>query len=120
LIRLYDHYEDICTRFFNHDANFVASLDKAFHALLNERRKMKQPEVLARYCDQMLRRQNKLPVEEQERKLKRAIKLFGYLDDKDIFQKFYTRAMAKRLISESSASEDLELMVISLLRASII
>lgn len=43
--------------------------------------------------------------------------LFKYVDDKDIFQKFYTRSLAKRLISGSSVSNDLEMVIISQLKS---
>jgi len=32
--------------------------------------------------------------------------IFGYLYDKDIFQKFYAKMLAKRLIHATSASEE--------------
>jgi cullin 2 len=34
--------------------------------------------------------------------------LFKYLDDKDVFQKFYSKMMAKRLIHQLSISMDME------------
>ncbi|RKP08790.1 Cullin [Thamnocephalis sphaerospora] len=116
LAQLHDHYEGLCIRFFNNDPSFIAAFDKAFHALLNDRIKLRQPEALAKHCDQLLRKPSKQTIEALEERLRMLIKLFGYLDDKDVFQKFYTRAMARRLISDASLAEELELTVISLLR----
>lgn len=34
--------------------------------------------------------------------------VFKYIEDKDVFQTFYSKMLAKRLIHGTSASEDLE------------
>lgn len=102
------------------------------------------PETLARYCDMMLRKNAgkkeiahaaaaaaaadgkkkgalKKPVQESEEtdpegKLMRMITLFKYVDDKDVFQKFYSRMLAKRLIYSTSASEEMEANMINRLK----
>ena len=55
---------------------------------------------------------------ELEQRLERLVGLFKYVDDKDIFQKFYTRAMARRLVYAASVSEDLEQSMMARLRVS--
>jgi len=42
--------------------------------------------------------------------------LFKYIDDKDLFQKFYSRVLAKRLIFDSSLSAEAEASMISRLK----
>lgn len=42
--------------------------------------------------------------------------VFKYVDDKDVFQKFYSRGLARRLVTNSSASDDAEASMISKLR----
>ena len=42
--------------------------------------------------------------------------VFTYVDDKDVFQKFYTNHLAKRLVYSSSASSDAEASMITKLR----
>jgi hypothetical protein len=115
---LHKYYTLICEKFFANDPGFVAAFDKAFHTILNDRVKIRQPEILARHCDQLLRRKTRETTEALEDRLITMIKLFSYLDDKDIFQKFYSRSMAKRLIADASISEELEMTVISQLRVS--
>jgi len=44
------------------------------------------------------------------------ILLFKYVDDKDVFQKFYSRMLAKRLIYDNSVSDDAESNMISRLK----
>ncbi|KAI8054636.1 Cullin [Syncephalis plumigaleata] len=118
LLELHKHYTLIYEKFFASDPGFVAAFDKAFHTILNDRVKIRQPEILARHCDQLLRRKTREAAETLEDRLVTMIKLFRYLDDKDIFQKFYSRSMAKRLIADASISEELEMTVIAQLRKS--
>lgn len=42
--------------------------------------------------------------------------LFRYIDDKDVFQKFYAKLLAKRLVHETSVSEEAEAEMISQLK----
>lgn len=42
--------------------------------------------------------------------------VFKYIEDKDVFQKFYSKMLAKRLINFSSASDDAEANMISKLK----
>ena len=37
--------------------------------------------------------------------------IFRYVDDKDVFQKFYSKMLAKRLVQGNSASDDAEVNV---------
>lgn len=45
--------------------------------------------------------------------------VFKYIDDKDIFQKFYTKFFANRLIKDTYASEDAEENMINKLKGKI-
>ena len=49
-------------------------------------------------------------------KLNNSITVFKYLDDKDVFQKFYSRNLGKRLIHQQSHSMDLEEAMINRLK----
>jgi cullin 1 len=42
--------------------------------------------------------------------------VFKYIEDKDVFQKFYSRMLAKRLVQTTSASDDAETSMISKLK----
>ncbi len=44
--------------------------------------------------------------------------VFRYIDDKDVFQKFYSSKLARRLIYNTSASDDAESSMISKLKLS--
>ncbi len=42
--------------------------------------------------------------------------VFKYIEDKDVFQKFYSKMLAKRLVAHMSASDDAEASMISKLK----
>jgi cullin 1 len=42
--------------------------------------------------------------------------VFNYVEDKDVFQKFYGKLLAKRLVGQLSASDDYEETMISKLK----
>ncbi|XP_058797358.1 cullin-2-like [Phymastichus coffea] len=72
---------------------------------------------LAKYCDSLLKKSAKIASEsEVEDKLARSIIVFKYVDDKDVFQKFYARMLAKRLIHQQSQSMDAEEAMIDRLK----
>ena len=45
--------------------------------------------------------------------------IFRYVEDKDVFQKFYSKLLAKRLVQQNSASDDAEASMISKLKVSL-
>ena len=47
------------------------------------------------------------------------IVVFKYIEDKDVFQKFYSKMFGKRLVQHMSASDDAEASMISKLKVSI-
>ena len=56
---------------------------------------------LAKYCDTLLKKSQKgMSESEIDDKLNSSITVFKYLDDKDVFQKFYSRNLGKRLIHQ--------------------
>lgn len=46
--------------------------------------------------------------------------VFKYIEDKDVFQKFYAKMLAKRLVHQNSASDDAEASMISKLKVSVL
>lgn len=42
--------------------------------------------------------------------------IFKFIDDKDVFQKFYSKKLAQRLVGQSSASDDSESSMITKLK----
>ncbi|XP_043260873.1 cullin-2 [Colletes gigas] len=113
MLDVHQKYSELIKDVFKADQAFVAALDKACAAVVNHRSVPQQParapELLAKYCDSLLRKSAKAALEvEVEEKLGRCITVFKYVDDKDVFQKFYARMLAKRLIHQQSQSMDAE------------
>ena len=62
----------------------------------------KSPELLAKYCDSLLKKGSKnAEAGEVEVLLEGVMVVFKYLEDNDVFQKFYSKMLAKRLVNGS-------------------
>eukprot|EP01112_Ceratiomyxa_fruticulosa_P003138 TRINITY_DN1351_c0_g4_i1.p1 TRINITY_DN1351_c0_g4~~TRINITY_DN1351_c0_g4_i1.p1 ORF type:complete len:768 (+),score=165.40 TRINITY_DN1351_c0_g4_i1:391-2694(+) len=125
ILRVFKKYNDLVTGAFRSDSGFVASLDKACRRFINENQvtiaaksSSKSPELLARFTDLLLKKSPKNPEEaEMEQLLADVMIVFKYIEDKDVFQTFYSKMLAKRLIHGTSASEDLEGIMIGKLKS---
>ncbi|CAD6958016.1 unnamed protein product [Tilletia controversa] len=104
------------------DPAFLAAMDKACRSFINRNKatgtaSTKSPELLARHTDALLKKSNKNAAEASlEEALNQMMILFKYLEDKDVFQKFYARHLARRLVHFTSASDDAESSMISKLK----
>lgn len=109
---------------FGGEQGFTAALDKACGKFINNNavtqaanNTTKSPELLARYCDALLRKGGKAVEEtDLEEKFNQIMVVFNYIEDKDVFQKFYGKMLAKRLVGQLSASDDYEESMISKLK----
>lgn len=113
MLQVHKKYSELILEVFHNDQQFVGALDKACAAVINHRLNSKQPcrspELLAKYCDSLLKKSAKgVSESETDDKLAQSITIFKYIDDKDVFQKFYARMLAKRLIHGQSMSMDAE------------
>lgn len=121
VLQVHTTYQDMVRDVFQGDQQFVGALDKACATIINNRGTMKQPcrspELLAKYCDALLKKSAKgISESEVEDKLTQSITVFKYIDDKDVFQKFYAKMLAKRLIHSQSMSMDVEEAMINKLK----
>lgn len=119
LLAIYNKYKQQISEVFNSDQNFMGALDKACSTVINHRVKSqcRSPELLAKYCDTLLKKSSKgISEAEVEEKLAQSITIFKYIDDKDVFQKFYSRMLAKRLIHQQTQSMDAEETMINRLK----
>merc|ERR1711902_427884 len=124
ILEVHRKYNALVLTAFNNDSGFVASLDKACGKFINNSavtkhasQSSKSPELLAKYCDILLKKSSKNPEEaELEDTLNQVMVVFKYIEDKDVFQKFYSKMLAKRLVQHMSASDDAEASMISKLK----
>eukprot|EP01105_Mastigella_eilhardi_P014465 TRINITY_DN3298_c0_g1_i6.p1 TRINITY_DN3298_c0_g1~~TRINITY_DN3298_c0_g1_i6.p1 ORF type:complete len:537 (-),score=106.14 TRINITY_DN3298_c0_g1_i6:981-2591(-) len=106
---------------------FVAELDRACHAVANDPQldgsPSRTPELLARYCDTLLRKGSNRTAaaaatadtleSKLEDRIAEVVSLFKYIDEKDVFLKFYSKLLARRLILGASVSDDAERSLIA-------
>eukprot|EP00123_Amoebidium_parasiticum_P012952 comp21677_c0_seq1/m.30526 comp21677_c0_seq1/g.30526 ORF comp21677_c0_seq1/g.30526 comp21677_c0_seq1/m.30526 type:complete len:741 (-) comp21677_c0_seq1:329-2551(-) len=122
LLAIHTKYSSLVKNAFDSDANFVASLDKACRCIVNFNGGAKggparSPELLAKYIDQLLKKSSRSgPEGDVDEQLGHIMTVFKYVDDKDVFQKFYSRMLAKRLIHALSVSDEAEEAMISHLK----
>ncbi|CAF1225294.1 unnamed protein product [Rotaria sordida] len=121
LLELHTKYLNIIRETFANDPDFISSLDKACTIIVNMKNgnclSAKAPELLAHYCDNLLRKSSKTLTENEiEEKLLHGITIFNYLEDKDYFQRFYQKMLARRLINQQSTSMDAEEFIVTKLK----
>lgn len=121
MLKVHQKYEDLINDTFKNDPLFLSALDKACASVINSkfdgRIPCKSAELVAKYCDSLLKK-SKSTESEVENKLKQSITIFKYIEDKDVYQKFYSRMLAKRLIHEQSINMDAEENMINKLKVS--
>ncbi len=107
---------------FGGESEFVRSLDNACREYVNrnkvcQKNSAKSPELLSKHADNVLKRSQKSSEEDDmEKLLNQVMTIFKYIEDKDVFQKFYSKMLAKRLVNGTSASGDAETSMISKLK----
>uniref|UniRef100_W5LIE2 Cullin 2 n=1 Tax=Astyanax mexicanus TaxID=7994 RepID=W5LIE2_ASTMX len=124
VLEVHSKFVQLINTVLNGDQHFMSALDKALTSVVNYREPKsicKAPELVtcffSRYCDNLLKKSAKGMTEnEVEDKLTSFITVFKYIDDKDVFQKFYARMLAKRLIHGLSLSMDSEEAMINKLK----
>jgi cullin 1 len=138
LLRVFRKYQQLIKESLVEDAGFIAAQDKAFRDFINnnaitqaddgDAKKggggggdgsvAKAPQLLAKYCDMILRKGAKHISDEaeMERTLDDVVSLFKYLPDKDVFMLVYKKLLSKRLISDQSGNDDFEAAMINKLK----
>lgn len=124
ILDVHSKYDLLVLSAFHNDKGFVAALDKACGRFINNNavtkkcnNSSKSPELLARYCDILLKKNTKNSEDaELEDTLSQVMVVFTYIEDKDVFQKFYSKWLARRLVQQTSASDDAESTMISKLK----
>lgn len=125
ILDIHQRYNAIVIAAFDSEAGFSTALDKACKKFINKNAvtessgsSSKSAELLAKYCDLLLK---KKPSDAEEMEivdnLNQAMIIFKYIEEKDIFQSFYSKMLAKRLVQlVFSGNDDAETIMISKLR----
>ena len=124
LLEIHAKYQNLVKLQFEKDIIFVTALDKGCKKFVNSnsvtrkaKSSSKSPELLAKYSDILLKKSNTNTNEtETEDLLDQLMIVFKYIEDKDVFQKYYSKFLAHRLVKNVSASDDSEANMISKLK----
>ncbi|KAK4240370.1 Cullin [Achaetomium macrosporum] len=122
LLEIHSQYQGLVKRAFKDEPEFTRSLDNACREFVNRNEvcksgSTKSPELLAKYTDVLLRKSTTGTEEtDLEGTLVQIMTVFKYIEDKDVFQKFYSRMLARRLVHSNSSSDDAETSMISKLK----
>lgn len=93
------------------DKSFQNAVNAAFEAFLNI--SPRSPEYISLFMDERLRRGLKGASEDDvDSTLDAAMVLFRFLQEKDLFEKYYKQHLAKRLLSGRMVSDDAERSVL--------
>ncbi|GER48901.1 cullin [Striga asiatica] len=101
---------------FDKNEMFSNNIKDAFEHLINIRQN-RPAELIAKFVDEKLRAGNKGTSEEElEGTLEKVLVLFRFIQGKDVFEAFYKKDLAKRLLLGKSASIDAEKSMITKLK----
>ncbi|CAL5325072.1 hypothetical protein CsSME_00004254 [Camellia sinensis var. sinensis] len=102
-----DKHDKIINLAFNSDKTFQNALNSSFEYFINLN--PRSPEFISLFVDDKLRKGLKgVNEEDVEIVLDKVMMLFRYLQEKDVFEKYYKQHLAKRLLSGKTVSDDAE------------
>ncbi|XP_012455400.1 cullin-4 [Gossypium raimondii] len=108
--------DSILEESFSKNEAFCNTIKDSFEHLINLRQN-RPAELIAKFLDEKLRAGNKGTSEEElEGTLDKVLVLFRFIQGKDVFEAFYKKDLAKRLLLGKSASIDAEKSMISKLK----
>lgn len=138
LLELFNRFSLLVSQAFVDDPRFLTSRDMAYKYIVNDTSifklelpaknkgmgvktlpESKCPELLANYCDMLLRKtalSKKLTSEEVERKLREVLLVLKYVQNKDVFMRYHKAHLTRRLILDSSADNEKEENMVEWLR----
>ncbi|KAJ8031130.1 Cullin-3-B [Holothuria leucospilota] len=115
LLELKDRFDMFLKESFSSDRKFKQTISGDFEYFLNLN--PKSPEYLSLFIDDKLKKGVKgLSEQEVEAILDKSMVLFRFLQEKDIFERYYKQHLAKRLLLNKSVSDDSEKNMISKLK----
>lgn len=115
LLDLKDRFDHFLHESFNDDKQFKQMISSDFEFFINLNQK--SPEYLSLFIDDKLKKGVKgMSEQEIENVLDKSMVLFRYLQEKDVFERYYKQHLAKRLLLNKSVSDDSEKNMISKLK----
>ncbi|KAL3109305.1 hypothetical protein niasHT_010569 [Heterodera trifolii] len=123
ILKMHKLYNRLVVDSFRTDHGFVQAMDCAFRKFINNnaitamaRNASKSSQLLVLYSDQLLRKGARAEDEKMDEYLEQVMTVFKYIDDKDMFHAFFHKFLCKRLVYDTSASEEQERCMIAKLK----
>jgi cullin 1 len=118
LLDLHDRFKGIVQECFSQDSLFQKSLKEAFEVFINrDIGKYSFAALMSSFCDRILKKSGeRLSDDQVELLLTKMVELFSFLSDKDLFAEIYRNQLSKRLLYDTSASDDAEKSMIAKLK----
>lgn len=137
LLELFRRFSSLVRDAFQDDPRFLTARDKAYKRVVNDTTvfrlelsgpgripraaapESKCPELLANYCDMLLRRtplSKRLTGEQIEARLRDVLLVLKYIENKDVFMRYHKAHLTRRLILDCSADSDKEEDMVEWLR----
>lgn len=115
LLDLKDRFDHFLHESFSDDKQFKQMISKDFEFFININHK--SPEYLSLFIDEKLKKGVKgMSEQEIEMVLDKSMVLFRFLQEKDVFERYYKQHLARRLLLNKSGSDDSEKNMISKLK----
>lgn len=112
VLHLKDKFDGMWRRCFGEDLILQTALTRSFSEFINAF--PRSPEYVSLFIDENLKRGIKGKTEaEIDNVLDKATTLLRYLQDKDLFERYYKKHLARRLLQGKSESTDVEKQMIS-------
>ncbi|XP_048651573.1 cullin-5 [Marmota marmota marmota] len=108
-----------CSIALTRNSGTAMNVNGEFRVGLKTQPESKCPELLANYCDMLLRKtplSKKLTSEEIEAKLKEVLLVLKYVQNKDVFMRYHKAHLTRRLILDISADSEIEENMVEWLR----
>uniref|UniRef100_A0A6B2KYE1 Cullin-5 n=1 Tax=Arcella intermedia TaxID=1963864 RepID=A0A6B2KYE1_9EUKA len=123
LITMHQKYTHVVAECFENNPLFLNAIDKGFRKSINDENKTKigkatGPEMIVYYCDHILKGGAKLSEAEFDLQVDTIMKLFTYLDNKDLFYSMFQKLLAQRLLDKKS-KDNLERSFIAKLKETV-
>ena len=111
-----DKYDAVVESAFRGEKKAGKKVKEAFEHFINA--DSRSANYLAVYVDELMRNGLKgCGEQEADERLDKAVTIFRYLQDKDIFESFYKASLAKRLLGGKSVSDECEKVMVAKLKA---
>jgi cullin 3 len=114
VLKLKDRFDNIWKNSFQQDNVMQTAMTKSFADFINSVNFPRSSEYISLFIDENMKKGIKGKTDEEiDKVLEKAIVLLRYVQDKDLFERYYKKHLCRRLLMNKSISNDVEKQMIS-------